>query len=111
MDSKFKRVFSIGVDEYGIDPLLDKTLPLIAKIQTYKNHVVTDEEAGAPDLISMREYQTEDLWWVIMAYNGIFAYNDIVKGVNLKIPLITDITSIITAAAIRPNTTTRVITI
>lgn len=85
-ENKFHRVFAITVDKYGIDPLLDKIAPKLQYITAYSNHTVRQEERGSPDLISFREYETEDYWWHIMSYNGICRFRDIVEGMTLKIP-------------------------
>ena len=93
-NNKFFRAYAVTTDAYGIDPLLDKLVPSILKITTYTNHEVTQEERGAPDLISLREYSSEDFWWHIMTYNGICRFRDIVQGLTLKIPDIGSITAI-----------------
>ena len=94
MNNKFYRVFAITVDKYGIDPLQDKMTGKIAAISTYTNHEVKQDERGAPDLISEREYNTEDFWWHIMTYNGICRFRDIVEGMTLKIPELGQIVNI-----------------
>lgn len=86
LENRYFRVLSIVSDTYGIDPLLDRIVPQILKISSYRNHEVVQDERGAPDLISFREYGTEDFWWHILAYNGICRYNDLVEGNTIKIP-------------------------
>lgn len=86
LDNKFYRAYAIVVDKYGIDPLQDKIVPSIMKINVYKNHEVTQDERGSPDLISMREYGTEDFWWHILTFNGICRFRDVVEGMTLRIP-------------------------
>jgi hypothetical protein len=86
LDNRFHRVFAIHVDRLGIDPFRDKIIPKITKITDYRNHEVSQEERGSPDLISFREYGTEDFWWHIMCYNGICSFRDIAEGITLKIP-------------------------
>lgn len=111
LDSKYDRFFSVTADEFGIDPLKDKVLPEILKITTYTQHVVTQEERGAPDLIAYRKYRSEKLWWIILAYNGIASYRDIVEGLKLKIPSQASVTSVITDKAVSTSRVQRVITI
>lgn len=93
-NNKFFRVYAIETDKYGIDPLLDRVVPRLMKINSYSNHEVTQDERGAPDLISLREYSSEDYWWHILAYNGICSYKDIVQGLTIKIPNLGDIIAI-----------------
>ena len=93
-NNKFFRAYAVTTDKLGIDPLLDKIVPSILKIKYYTNHEVTQEERGAADLISLREYGSEDFWWHIMTYNGICRFRDIVEGLTLKIPDIGAITAV-----------------
>lgn len=109
--SKYQRLFSIVTDQYGVDPLLDKLAPEIMKISVYSLHDVLQEERGSPDLISVKEYDTDELWWVIMTYNGIHSYKLIVEGLTLKIPRYSEVIAAVTYKSIRPSTVKRVITI
>lgn len=109
--SKYLRVFSVEVDEFGIDPIRDKLVPEIAKIKSYTVHEVTQDERGAPDLISLREYGTDEFWWMILAYNGIGSFKKIVEGTRIRIPSQTALIALVTANAVRPSVVQRVITI
>lgn len=93
-NNKYFRQWAVVTDKYGIDPLLDKIVTSLLEVTTYTNHEVTQDERGAPDLISLREYGTEDFWWHLMAYNGICRFRDIVQGTTLKIPDLGAITTI-----------------
>ncbi len=110
-NSKFYRVFSVVTDEYGIDPLLDRTIPHLKTISRYTLHLVTQDERAAPDLISLREYGTDELWWMMMAYNGVGHYKTIVEGVTLKIPDYAALVSLNNQNTVRPDRIQRVITI
>lgn len=109
--SKYQRVFSITVDSLGIDPILDTLVPEILKIKQFSFHTVTQDERGAPDLISLREYGTDQLWWMLLTYNGIGSYRKIVEGTILKIPDYGTLISIVTYNSIRPSVIQRVISI
>jgi len=109
--SKFYRVFSIIVDKHGVDPLLDRTVLQLKRITRYTVHKVTQDERAAPDLISLREYGTDELWWMLMAYNGIGHYKTIVEGLNLKIPDYAALLAINSQNAVRPDRIQRVVTI
>lgn len=102
-NNKFYRVHAIGTDKYGIDPLKDSIVPRILAIEDYSVHLVTQDEKGAPDLISKKIFDTEDYWWHIMVYNGLCLYQDIVEGMSLRIP---DIASIIQITTTTVNTNT-----
>ena len=111
LDSTFSRVFSITVDKYGVDPLLDQMIPYVMSITTYSNHEVVQDERGAPDLICLREYGTDELWWMMMAYNKIGRTSLIVEGTTVKIPAYSELVRITGEQTIRSSYTQRVITI
>jgi hypothetical protein len=97
--SQFLRSNGLVVDKHGVDPLLDKKVPDIAKITSYSLHVVTQDERGAPDLIAHKEYGDSSLWWYIMVYNGISSYRSIIQGLTLKIPELTSILATLSASS------------
>lgn len=111
LTSKYQRIYSVVSDIHGIDPLKDTLVPEILKIKSYKLHEVTQDERGAPDLIALREYGTDQLWWMMMVYNGIGTYRNIVEGITLKIPDYGSLITIVTHQSIRPTNVQRVITI
>lgn len=112
-DSKYLRAFSIISDEHGEDPLLDRVLNKIDTIVTYTAHKVSQEERGAPDLIASNLYGEgrENLYWIILAFNGIYSYKDIVEGMDLKIPDYRSVVALFTEHSVRDNEIQRVVTI
>ena len=112
LNSRYQRIHSVTSDRFGIDPLRDRLIPLLNRITNYSIHPVQQDERGAPDLISEREYNSDEFWWIIMAFNGISSYRTIVEGMTLKIPNMASVVAIITENTIRPKSSTRrVITI
>lgn len=108
---RYLRVHSITADKYGVDPLLDKMIPLIVRIPVYTLHTVTQEERCAPDLIALNYFGTESLWWIVLAYNGIGMYSDLVEGVVLKIPDSSAVVQTVGQNTIRDSSIKRVISI
>ena len=108
---RFFRVFAVTVDQFGIDPLRDKIALKLLDIQTYTYHTVTQAERGAPDLISFEEYGREAYWWHIMAYNGIYRFNQVVEGLVLKIPQLASIVQITNDALSSNSNSTATVTI
>lgn len=86
LDNRFYRVFAVRTDKYGIDPLRDKLAEKLRAVTAYHLHEVTQDERGAPELISLREYGNEDFWWHILNYNAICRFRVIVEGMTLRIP-------------------------
>lgn len=109
--SKYQRFFSVVSDVYGIDPIKDTLIPEIMKITNYTLHEVSQDERGAADLIALKEYGDDQLWWMILTYNGIGSHRQIVEGLTLKIPNYASLISIVTHLSIRPSNVVRVITI
>jgi len=55
-------------------------------------YVVVDEDIQRPDLISFKNYNRTQFWWLIMKVNGIEdIWNDLEIGQELKIPNSPDI--------------------
>lgn len=94
LSSKHLRAYGTVADQWGIDPLLDRVVPLLTSIRSYTEYTVQQDERGAPDLISFRAYGIQDLWWHLMVYNGIVLYKEIVEGLVLRIPEYASIISI-----------------
>lgn len=106
------RAYSVTIDKYGIDALRDRALPLILAIPTYKNFEIKQHYRGRPDLIANDTYGNVNLWWVIMAYNGICSFREIVEGNGLKIPTSTLVSRILSDVASRQSSkTVRIVTI
>lgn len=109
--SKYQRFFAVTSDQYGVDPLRDKIVPQLMKITNFTTHDVLQDERAAPDLISLREYGSDEFWWIILNYNGLCSYRNVIEGISLRIPAITDVIATVTNNAVTPNVTPRVVTI
>ncbi len=53
-----------------------------------KLHVVTTVEEKRPDLIANRSLGNSEMWWIIMAYNGVKDPFTLLGGDNLRVPQI-----------------------
>jgi hypothetical protein len=82
----FSREANVYVDEYGIDPLNDKGLTAVSNVTRYSIYNINQNHAGRPELISYTFYKTVDLWWAILAYNGISDVRLLTVGTNIRIP-------------------------
>ncbi len=110
LDNRYLRAFSVTTDAFGIDPLLDKLVSFILKLQVYDLHDITQDERGAPDLISLNAYGMEDFWWHLMVYNGIVSFHELLEGTTIKLPMLGDLISLTTDNIIRTGSA-RIITI
>ena len=108
MASGLSREANTAFDQYGIDPLQDRGLIAMQKVLNYRNHSITVQQAGRPDLISHDFYKTTDLWWAILAYNGIADVRDLVEGLSIKIPEYSDIISALSQTTYTQNNSTSV---
>ena len=107
--SRYQRMYAVTVDKFGIDPIQDKIIPHIQAIRTYTTHEITQDERGAPDLISLNAYGSDEYWWIILAYNGIGSYKLLVEGTTLKIPDLASVINVVNSNAIRPHKVQRTI--
>lgn len=80
------RDFYLVYDQYGIDPLLDEKFWAISKISEYSLYIIEHANEARPDLIALDTYDTEELWWLIMQYNGITVFSDLRMGTTIKLP-------------------------
>jgi hypothetical protein len=80
------RESNIYIDDYGIDPLNDRGLTAISNVTLYSSYTVPQQHAGRPDLIAYKFYKTVDLWWAVLAYNGISDVRSITVGTTIRIP-------------------------
>ncbi len=92
------------IDKYGVDPLLDKALSKLSGVTISKEHTVTEEQRGRPDLIAYKYYGTVRLWWVILAYNNLIRHSYIKEGMRLYIPDISQLSSHLISQTLRKRT-------
>jgi hypothetical protein len=90
-------------DDFGPDPLRDNGLNAVQNVSTFLNHIVTYQQAARPELISFEAYQTVNLWWAIMAYNGITEVREIVEGSAIKIPDYAELVAALSAEKYVPS--------
>lgn len=67
------------------DPLTSFMFDKIRALKSGGRYIVRGEE-DRPDLISYRIYGSSQYWWVILIYNGITSYKDIVHGTEMRYP-------------------------
>lgn len=68
----------------------------IRQIKNYKTVTITNELIDAPDFVSFRQYQQEHgYWWIIMIYNNLLDFSELVTGKQIKVPVLYEINKII----------------
>lgn len=80
---------SVVFDKYGIDPLKDKLALNIHHINRYDLITVSEDLEHRADLISALQYDRSDLDFIILEYNDLGHESEIVKGMDLKLPDLT----------------------
>lgn len=89
LDNEYDKRYDLGkfmnYDEDGFDPLNSYMLEKISGIKSGGQFTVTSEE-GRPDIISNKIYGDTQYWWVILLYNAITSFDDLVNGMELKYP-------------------------
>lgn len=76
----------MAVDKYGVDPLRSPVFRKIADIKDYQLLPIDESIEGNPWLIAHRHLGFQDLWFVILYYNGLVHHTEIQKGMEIKIP-------------------------
>lgn len=82
-------------DAYGVDPLADDLVEKLLEITTYIEHTVALHEESNPQLIAYRYYNSVELYFVILYYNGIGNSFALERGTLLRIPRLTEIQRIL----------------
>ena len=82
-------------DEYGNDPLNHEVLKQLHKVTQDVPHSVTIEEQANPQLIAYDYYKDIEMFYVILAYNGIPNGLSIKAGDSLRIPVYAQITNLV----------------
>ena len=88
-----KRKNCVTVDSLGIDPLLDKVHFNLLDVEDFTFHQISEEEQERPDLLSYRSYGSVLFWWIILSYNRLIKVEDLKKGLILKIPSLSAVSS------------------
>lgn len=88
-----------GVQEESYDVLNSQFLYVLKQLKPAGEYVVNVEEA-APDLIAFNLYGDERLWWVIMYYNDLDCFQEVVEGVTIRFPSYPDLEN--TLFSLRP---------
>ena len=75
---------SVMIDQFGMDPLRDKTYDLLTG--DFTNHEVKTTEVANPQLIAKRYYNNHNLFYIILSFNGLVHQCEVRAGMILRIP-------------------------
>lgn len=73
-------------DEHGVDPLKDVFFENMDNIGYIAEHLVTQNDVGNADLLSLDYYETQKYGFAILRYNGVLHENDLEVGSTIRIP-------------------------
>lgn len=79
------QVFAV-IDEYGIDPLLDRSIDVIKSVVNYSYHTVTSDEEHNGPLLAYNTTSDENNMRCILIYNDIVDMFQLKAGMRVKIP-------------------------
>lgn len=79
------RTFAV-IDEFGVDPLRDKSFEAIRGVTSFQYYTVKAGEQFNLPLIAYNAYLNEEYWRVIQIYNDIADMFAVKEGMRLKIP-------------------------
>lgn len=84
----------------------------LKNVQNYTTHVVSFAEECRLDLISLKHYETPDLWWAIAIYNNIInVATEIVTDKVLNIPSLVSMEASLAESNTRQVTKTSTLTL
>lgn len=70
-------------DQQVLDVLSQKVNDFVRYVNVYTKYTYSGEPITT---IAYRFYGTPTLWWVIIAYTGLYSPMDLVDGMTLKVP-------------------------
>lgn len=94
-------------DRYGNDPLKHKLLSQLDSITSYIEHTVRQSEESNPQLIAFDYFGDVEMFFVILAYNGICDGMSIEPGQRIRIPEPSQVTALVK----RTNASTNKVTL
>ncbi len=89
----FGKFLKYGDKEESFDIFNSQFLYEFSLLQPAGEYTVTIEE-NAPDLVSWNLWGSEQMFWLLMYYNGISCYQELTPGIKLKFPSYADIEKI-----------------
>ena len=94
------------------DLLQARYINSLKNIQSYTTHVITLAQECRLDLVSVKHYETPDLWWAIAIFNGIEnVATEVVVDKVLNIPSLVSIEAALAEANTRQVTKTSTLTL
>lgn len=85
MSGRLRESYTI-IDKYGLDPLSDIRDRAVLEITDINTFTLNQAYAGRPELIALDYFSDENLWWVVLLFNGTITYHDIVGGMEMVLP-------------------------
>ena len=99
----YDRYLYFKTDEFGNDPLTDKLNDYMPQIPIKSYHLVSAEQEGRADLLSMIYFETLELWWLILEFNNFASHLDIRTGDTIAIPDLRYLNDILTIATAKKS--------
>lgn len=97
LDTDYKERYAppkfMAFTEEGHDILTSYFMLKLGDLKPVGSFVVSTE-AGRPDVVSHKLYDSTQYWWLILAYNNMIHHDELVTGTVLKIPSLSDMESL-----------------
>jgi nucleoid-associated protein YgaU len=97
-DTLYNRNSFITSDANGNDPLTDKLISKIQGISYTRTFVVQKMDEFRPDKIAAKIFGDSELYWLILEYNKLSSFAEIVPGLELKIPSFNELNNLLLTA-------------
>jgi nucleoid-associated protein YgaU len=105
-DNLYNRNSFITSDVNGNDPLTDKLIGKLQGLSYSQTHIVQKMDEFRPDKLAAKIFGDSELYWVILEYNKLSSFADIIPGLSLRIPNPNQLTNLLLTANTQVTTKT-----
>lgn len=105
-----RRTYAV-VDELGVDPLRDISFDAIRSVERFTFLTIDQSIEFNLPLIADKVYRDAKWWWVILVYNDIHDAFEVKRGLRIKIPVFSDVTSALSEVTLKIPSNPKVVTI
>jgi hypothetical protein len=105
-DTLFDRNTYVTFDSNGNDPLSDKLLGKLSSVPYVNTHFIQKCDEFRPDKLAAKLFGDSRLYWVILEYNRLSSFTDLIAGESILVPDQTALNSLLLASNTKVSTKT-----
>ncbi len=89
-DARYDFAKFLQYENNNFDPLTSKFLEELNTLEISGEYKVTTEEYR-PELLSYYIYSDQQYWWILLEYNNLLSFEDLVTGLTISYPSLADL--------------------